>query len=391
MPRRDRMDSITAFQAAALLDTCRQELTKGIHIEPSVIVEHRDELVAYAKCEELSSLLKDIKYFEERKAHLSEKRIELKTLPSKKEYTLAEAELQHITTRLLFSEKRLYAKLLKNPLIASNIEKIESTSEEFGNTISQALREMRAQGTFSVLQDKSNSLVSFKQRRDEFATKAKQTRESVCDLQKTLRSERAHGERVSALLELETSQVMHEISQLRDGTCDKTKMHRADMEEKVAATYRNIQQEECSMKSDIDKLQRLIKKEECEHKEKVEQIKRDIKQLEVESTTQRQRRAEEADGKAAELTKVKSKRHDNLNLLVDLQRRWDRDEAEAKRIEDQQEEDRRMRLEQEAETDRQRLAVAKIQVSYRLYLKKKAKVAAGAKRKKSKKGKGKKK
>ena len=355
-------------------------------ISSSILLENSDELVKYANTEDLSSLLRDIKYLHERKAHLSEKRVELKTLPSKKEYTLAEAELQHIKTRLSSNEKRLCAKLLKHPLIANNISKAESTCDEYGTLFAEAVRELREHGTFTILQEKSASLASFRERRDNIAAKAKQTRESVIQLQETLRSEKArHDERVRGL-ELEISQVKQDISQLQDGTC----LHRAAMEEKAANTYASFNEKENSLKSDIDKLQRLIKKAECDHEEKAHHIQQETSKLQDQIEIQKHRITQETDAKSAELAALKERRECNLSALVDLRRRWDRDEAEAKRIEEQHEEERLARAKQEEETDRQRLAVRVISVAYRIYVKRKVKLAAAAGSKKKKKSKGKK-
>mmetsp|Transcript_22012 Transcript_22012/g.45490 ORF Transcript_22012/g.45490 Transcript_22012/m.45490 type:complete len:387 (-) Transcript_22012:750-1910(-) len=372
------MDSITASEKAALLEIC-QDLRKGVDISSSILLEHSDELVKYANTEDLSSLLRDIKYLHERKAYLSKKRVELKTFHSKKEYTLAEAELQHIDTRLSSNEKRLCAKLLKHPSIANNIRKAESTCEEYGTLFAEAVRELREHGTYTILQEKSVSLVSFKERRDDTAAKAKQTRESVSQLRDTLMSEKPrHEERVRGL-EIEISQVKRDISQLQDGT----RLHRAAMEEKAANTYASFNEKENSLKSDKDKLQRLIRKAERDHQEKAHHIQQETSKLQDQIEIQKQRITQESDANSAELAALKDRREINLSALEDLQRRWDSDEAEAKRIEEQREEERLARAEQEEETGRQRLAVAIISVAYRIYVKRKAKlVAAGSKQNK---------
>ena len=394
--------NITAKDAAAILDKCRIELRKGTQIPSNAsLLKYRDEFVPFCKREdgddeyhELCGVVDEIKQLEDRKLLLQSKREDLKSLLSKRDYVSNESELEHITARLSANEKRFCTKLLRHPLVAANIEKLDAACKDFANVLASTIQEIRAHGTCQVLRDnatKTNALSSFRQRGEEMASKAKEARAVVSELQETFRTEREEHDSRVCRLESESSRITKELAAIHDGTNVESINHRRAMNDKVSAARSDAEQKEVALRADIDKLQRLIQKAARDHHGRVSQIKSDIDVLETKKAAQHEFAAK-ADVAEAQMQSLTAKREENLKILVELQRRWDRGEAEKKRLDDKREEERREELRLRKEEEYRRLCAKKITVAYRIYLRKKAKLAASQKSKKGKKGaKGKKK
>ena len=395
--------NITAKDAADVLDKCRIELRKGTQIPSNAkLLKYRNEFVAFCskredgddEYHELCAVVNEIKQLEERKILLQSKREDLKSLLSKRDYVSNESELEHIIVRLSANEKRFCTKLLRHPLVAANIEKLDSTCQDFASVLASTVQEMRAHGTWQVLADnanKNNALTSFRQRGEEMASKAKEARTLVSEFQETFRMEREeHDGRVCGL-ESESSRITKELAAIRNGTDMESMNHRCAMNGKVSAARSDAEQKEFALRADIDKLQRLIHKAARDNQARVSQIKSNIEMLETKKAAQHELAAKE-DAAEAQMQSLRAKREENLKILVELQRRWDRDEAEKKRLNDEREEERREELRLREEEEYRRLCAKKITMAYRIYLRKKAKLAASQKSKKGKKGaKGKKK
>ena len=394
--------NITAKDAAAILDKCRIELRKGTQIPSNAsLLKYRDEFVAFCKREdgddeyhELCGVVDEIKQLEERKILLQSKREDLKSLLSKRDYVSNESELEHITARLSANEKRFCTKLLRHPLVAANIEKLDAACQDFANVLASTIQEIRALGTCQVLRDnaaKNNASSSFRQRGEDMASKAKEARTVVSELQETFRTEREEHDSRVCRLESESSRKTRELAAIYNGTDVESINYRRAMNDKVSAARSDAEQKEVALRADIDKLQRLIQKAARDHHGRVSQIKSDIEVLETKKAAQHEFAAEE-DVAEAQMQSLTAKREENLKILVELQRRWDRDEAEKKRLDDKREEERREELRLRKEEEYRRLCAKKITVAYRIYLRKKAKLAVSQKSKKGKKGaKGKKK
>ena len=394
--------NITAKDAAAILDKCRIELRKGTQIPSNAsLLKYRDEFVAFCKREdgddeyhELCGVVDEIKQLEERKILLQSKREDLKSLLSKRDYVSNESELEHITARLSANEKRFCTKLLRHPLVAANIEKLDAACQDFANVLASTIQEIRAHGTCQVLRDnaaKNNALISFRQRSEDMTSKAKEARTVVSELQETFRTEREEHDSRVCRLESESSRITRELAAIYNGTDVESINHRRAMNDKVSAARSDAEQKEVALRADIDKLQRLIQKAVRDHHGRESQIKSDIEVLEIKRAAQHEFAAK-ADVAEAQMQSLTAKREENLKILVELQRRWDRDEAEKKRLNDKREEERREELRLRKEEEYRRLCAKKITVAYRIYLRKKAKLAASQKGKKGKKGgKGKKK
>ena len=157
------------------------------------------------------------------------------------------------------------------------------------------------------------------------------------------------------------------------------------MNRKVSVARQDAEQAESDLRADVDKLQRLIEKAARDHQGRIRQIQSEIEELESKASVQ-QKLSSTEDLAEAQLQDATAKREKNLKVLVELQRRWDRDEAEKKRLDDEREAERLQRLQEKAEEAHRRLCVTKISVAYRIYLKKKKKNAAAQKSKKGKKG-----
>ena len=389
----DAAIGMTASDAADALDICRIELRKGAQIPPNVILlNHRDELVSFCcggkdddvideNCAELCALVEEMKQLEEQKVILLGKRGSLKSLPSKRDYVLAESELDHIATRLSANQKRFCAKLLKHPLIAANIEKLDTSCKDFANVLASAVEELREQGTYRVLQqnvNKSNCLNSFRRRGEEMAGKAREAKTVVSKLHETFQTERDdHDGRVRDL-ESESSRIAKELAAIHDGTDVASTENRLAMNREVSAARQDAEQTESDLRADVDKLQRLIEKAARDHQGRIRQIQSEIEELESKASVQHKLSSTE-DLAEAQLQDASAKREQNLKVLVELQRRWDRDEAEKKRLDDEREAERLQRLQEKAEEAHRRLCVTKISVAYRIYLKKKKKNAAAQK------------
>lgn len=394
--------NITAKDAADALDKCRIELRKGTQIPSNAsLLKYRNEFVAFCKREdgddeyhELCGVLDEIKQLEERKILLQSKREDLKSLLSKRDYVSNESELEHIIARLSANEKRFCTKLLRHPLVAANIEKLDATCQDFANVLACSIQEIRAHGTCQVLQDntnKSNALSSFRQRGEEMASKAKEARTLVSEQQDTFRMEREEHDGRVRDLESESNRITKELTAIYNGTDVESINHRHAMNSKVSAARSDAEQKEVALRADIDKLQRLIRKAARDHQSKISQIKSDIEMLETKKAAQHELAAKE-EAAEAQMQSLTAKREENLKILVELQRRWDRDEADKKRLNDKREEERQEELRLREEEEYRRLCAKKITVAYRIYLRKKAKLAASQKNKKGKKGaKGKKK
>ena len=396
----DAAIGMTASDAADALDICRIELRKGAQIPPNVILlNHRDELVSFCcggkdddvideNCAELCALVEEMKQLEEQKVILLGKRGSLKSLPSKRDYVLAESELDHIATRLSANQKRFCAKLLKHPLIAANIEKLDTSCKDFANVLASAVEELREQGTYRILQEnvnKSNYLNSFRRRGEEMAGKAREAKNVVSKLHETFQTERDDHDGRVCDLESESSRIAKELAAIRDGTDVASTENRLAMNREVSAARQDAEQTESDLRADVDKLQRLIEKAARDHQGRIRQIQSEIEELESKASVQHKLSSTE-DLAEAQLQDASAKREQNLKVLVELQRRWDRDEAEKKRLDDEREAERLQRLQEKAEEAHRRLCVTKISVAYRIYLKKKKKNAAAQKSKKGKKG-----
>ena len=394
--------NITAKDAAAILDKCRIELRKGTQIPSNAsLLKYRDEFVAFCKREdgddeyhELCGVVDEIKQLEERKILLQSKREDLKSLLSKRDYVSNESELEHITSRLSANEKRFCTKLLRHPLVAANIEKLDAACQDFANVLASTIQEIRTHGTSEVLRynaTKNNALSSFRQRSEDMTSKAKEARTVVSELQETFRTEREEHDSRVCRLESESCRITRELAAIYNGTDVESINHRRAMNDKVSAARSDAEQKEVALRADIDKLQRLIQKAARDHHGRVSQIKSDIEVLEIKRAAQHEFAAK-ADVAEAQMQSLTAKREENLKILVELQRRWDRDEAEKKRLNDKREEERREELRLREEEEYRRLCANKISVAYRIYLRKKAKLATSQKSKKGKKGtKGKKK
>ena len=386
---------VTAKDVADVLDICRIELRKGTRLPSNAsLLKHRSEFVAFCKREggddeyhELCSLVDEIKQLEERKILLTSKRNDLKSLPSKRDYVSNEAELDHIITRLSANEKRFCTKLLRHPLIAKNIEKLDSTCQDFANIVACTIQEIRAHGTFQVLQDnvnKNNGLNSFRQRGEDMASKAREAKTVVTELQETFRTERKeHDSRVRDF-ESESNLIRKELAAIHNGTDATTMTNRSTMNSKVSAARSDAEQKETALRADIDKLQRLMQKAARDHQERVSRINSDIEILETKMSDQLELTAEE-DAAEAQMQSLTADREENLKILVELQRRRDRDEAEKKRLDEEREEERRKDLRIQEQEEYRRQCAKRISVAYRIYLRKKAKGAAAQKSKKGKK------
>ena len=396
----DAAIGMTASDAADALDICRIELRKGAQIPPNVILlNHRDELVSFCcggkdddvideNCAELCALVEEMKQLEEQKVILLGKRGSLKSLPSKRDYVLAESELDHIATRLSANQKRFCAKLLKHPLIAANIEKLDTSCKDFANVLASAVEELREQGTYRILQEnvnKSNYLNSFRRRGEEMAGKAREAKNVVSKLHETFQTERDDHDGRVCDLESESSRIAKELAAIHDGTDVASTENRLAMNREVSAARQDAEQTESDLRADVDKLQRLIEKAARDHQGRIRQIQSEIEELESKASVQHKLSSTE-DLAEAQLQDASAKREQNLKVLVELQRRWDRDEAEKKRLDDEREAERLQRLQEKAEEAHRRLCVTKISVAYRIYLKKKKKNAAAQKSKKGKKG-----
>ena len=398
MARSDTAIGVTASDVADAIDICRIELKKGARIPPNVILlNHRDELVSFCcggkddiideNCVELCTLVEEMKQLKEQKVILLSKRGTLKSLPSKRDYVLAESELDHILTRLSANQKRFCAKLLKHPLIAANIEKLDSSCNDFANVLATAVGELREQGTYRVLQqnvNKSKCLNSFRRRGEKTAGKAREAKNVVSKLHETFQTERDNHDGRVRDLESESSRIAKELAAIHDGTDMASTQNRLAMNKKVSAANRDAEQAESDLRADVDKLQRLAEKAARDHQGGIRQIQSDIEELESKASVQHKLLSTE-DLAEAQLQDATAKREKNLKVLVELQRRWDRDEAEKRRLDDEREAERLQRLQEKAEEAHRRLCVTKISVAYRIYLKKKKKNAAAAQ--KSKKGK----
>lgn len=395
--------SITAKDAADVLDKCRIELKRGVQIPSNAnLLKYRNEFVAFCKRKdsddgyhELCSLVDEIKQLEERKSLLLSKRDDLKSLPSKRDYVSNESELEHIITRLSANEKRFCTKLLRHPLIVANIEKLDTTCRDFANVLASTIQEIRANGTCQVYQDNANKnnggYNSFRRRAEEMASKAKVARTLVSELQETLRIEREEHDGRVCELDRALRRVAENVKGVLDGTDGDSIKNRRAMNSKVSAARSDAEQKEVALRTDIDKLERLVQKAARDHQRRVSQIKSDIEALETKGAAQHELAAKE-DAAEAQMQSLIAKREENLKSLVELQRRWDKDEAEKKRLNDKREEERRKELQLQKEDEYRRLCAKKISVAYRIYLRKKAKVAAAQKGKRGKKGaKGKKK
>ena len=223
-------------------------------------------------------------------------------------------------------------------------------------------------------------------------SKAKEARTVVSELQETFRTEREEHDSRVCRLESESCRITRELAAIYNGTDVESINHRRAMNDKVSAARSDAEQKEGVLRADIDKLQRLIQKAARDHRGRESQIKSDIEVLEIKRAAQHEFAAK-ADVAEAQMQSLTAKREENLKILVELQRRWDRDdEAEKKRLNDKREEERREELRLQKEEEYRRLCAKKITVAYRIYLRKKAKLAASQKGKKGKKGgKGKKK
>ena len=399
MARSDTAIGMTASDVADAIDICRIELKKGAQIPPNIILlNHRDELVSFCcggkddiideNCVELCTLVEEMKQLKEQKVILLSKRGTLKSLPSKRDHVLAESELDHILTRLSANQKRFCAKLLKHPLIAANIEKLDSSCNDFANVLATAVGELREQGTYRVLQqnvNKSNCLNSFRRRGEKTAGKAREAKNVVSKLHETFQTERDNHDGRVRDLESESSRIAKELAAIHDGTDMASTQNRLAMNKKVSAANRDAEQAESDLRADVDKLQRLAEKAARDHQGGIRQIQSEIEELESKASVQHKLSSTE-DLAEAQLQDATAKREKNLKVLVELQRRWDRDEAEKRRLDDEREAERLQRLQEKAEEAHRRLCVTKISVAYRIYLKKKKKNAAAQKSKKGKKG-----
>lgn len=382
---------ITTSFVADALDIFRTELKKGAIIPSnSSLLEHRDEYVAFCKRDgddehhDLRSLVDEIQHLKERKILLMSKRDDLKSLPSKRDFVSNESELNHITKRLSANEKRFCTKLLRHPLIATNIEKLDTACQDLAKVIATTTQEIRERGTCRLLQENVNKIHSFRRRGEEMASKAKEAKAVVGDLQETVRTEREEHDGRVCDLDSESTRITKELAAIHD------EKNRSAMNSKVFAARSDAEQKKAALQANINKHRRLIQKTERDHQERIRQIKSEIEMLEIKGSAQHELMAEEEIAKS-HLQCAIAKREENLKVLVELQRRWDRDEAEKKRLDDERNEERRKELRLKEDEEHRRLCARKISVAYRIHLKKRAKLGAQNDKKGRKGAKGKKK
>lgn len=384
------MDPITAGRAAAILDGSKRSIKSIASVPVDDILAFRDDLVPANGSGDDRELLSELKELERRRYELCQRRIEVRGRSNKKEYITASDEAQHVGKRLKEGTRELCRRLKDADSVALNLESIETEANEVAALLAATSRDLHHRCAFDNLTEAVRSMVASREQKESLIEKDRQLSESVARLRSLIQSEQEQFERETLRLHEETNALTEELLAIRNGTCQKTLAHRAETAARKNAILRECRQDEDDLREQIRRLRQTVEKEGRAHEGVVAFLSQKRDELASEMSTRKESFEDCLQRKEMEYAKLVDDRDESLGILIDFQRRWDKDEARKKEVEEEKEREKQRKLNEEQQAEREHFAAILIQKRAKSYLKRKAKAkSAKGKKKGGKKGKGK--
>mmetsp|Transcript_12743 Transcript_12743/g.16105 ORF Transcript_12743/g.16105 Transcript_12743/m.16105 type:complete len:415 (-) Transcript_12743:228-1472(-) len=382
----------------------QQCIKKLLHLTkaPPDVLQFRDDLISSLKNDHRhSSLQNDLihqRTLENRYEELSLQRGHLKVLENKSNYKSVADEMQNVSRMLRESTKSLYRKLRDCEVVNGNLVKVREETERVIDVIRKTVEELededsatRARTTMTgadfprLLTSEVKGYVSIEKRVEEARVKEVELMNALKKKKADSRLEtHDHVTRVRDL-KLRINELTEELILLRKGT--EVKNYKVEVTAKMDASLLVLKQKEMNLRRDVEEMQNKIIKENEAHDETVNFLRKKTRELENEKKIWKEKYNRHMSDKEMELAKLNNDRDINMETLVGLRRRKEKEIRDKKAAEEAERLAQEHRAAMEKEEEERNFAALLIQRTTREHLRRPKAKAGGKGKPGGKKGK----
>ncbi|GMI38963.1 hypothetical protein TrCOL_g11658 [Triparma columacea] len=323
------MSSVSITQSErmiAVINECIEKLHFLGAIAPDVL-SHRDELTAFVGGE-ISRIITKQRDLESQYEKLINERGALRGLSNKTRYKEVQMEIQDVSVALRESTKSLCRNLKDNPNIAGNLSKIHRERTQLLDILTSTNAELQESGLFETLatrvtQDRTNQA-----NQKEILRKERETAAAVKQLDEDLENERADHAQIVTEQRAEMAMLKENLLTLRTKASVDVRFQRAEANAKSASILRSFKQKETEMEKTIKELEDRLFVEKTVHAESTKFLKSKQDELKGKVEKWEHKYNEDVEGMTIKYNKLVAEREANLEVLVKLKKRREKEIAD---------------------------------------------------------------
>jgi IQ domain-containing protein G len=310
----------------AVINECIEKLHFLGAIAPDVL-SHRDELTAFVGGE-ISRIITKQRDLESQYEKLINERGALRGLSNKTRYKEVQMEIQDVSVALRESTKSLCRNLKDNPNIAGNLSKIHRERTQLLDILTSTNAELQESGLFETLatrvtQDRTNQA-----NQKEILRKERETAAAVKQLDEDLENERADHAQIVTEQRAEMAMLKENLLTLRTKASVDVRFQRAEANAKSASILRSFKQKETEMEKTIKELEDRLFVEKTVHAESTKFLKSKQDELKGKVEKWEHKYNEDVEGMTIKYNKLVAEREANLEVLVKLKKRREKEIAD---------------------------------------------------------------